>query len=320
MVGQIMVHFKKTISFLFFISMVSVSSLPAENLTSLQAQTLTVFFDNNLEPAALEVLRIYPGVRNELENNLFWSVDFRPSVILIGDHDRFLQMSGSGFYLAYAVPEKLLIVIDCSRMNTRLFTLRATLKHELCHLLLHRHITKVHLPRWLDEGVAQWASEGIAEIVMGRKESIHNWAALTGGFIRLDALSYHFPQNEHDIVLAYVQSRSIAEHIITNHGKTGLLNILETMRAGVDSDKAIEMSLMLSVDELEQQWLKEQRSWNRVFSFLGTNIYTVIFILASFLTMAMYVRAVIRKRRYRDEDTAEDHLEASVPVKDHHRQ
>ena len=313
MVRLIMTHIKKAFCFFILISMITASSLHAGNTSLIQTETITVFFDKTLKLTAQEVLRIYPAVKRELEANLFWTVDFRPSIILVGNRDQFLQMSGHSAYVAYAVPEKYLIVVDYSRMNTRPFTLRATIKHELCHLLLHHHITKVHLPRWLDEGVAQWSSGGIAEIVAGKKESIHRWAASTGRFIRLDALSNHFPQNDRDLVLAYYQSKGIIEYIITNYGKNGVLNILAAMKRGVDADKAISMSLMLSTDELEQQWLKEERSWRRTFSYLAANIYTVIFILAALLTIALYLRAVIRKKRYKDEEIDEYPFDSISP-------
>lgn len=319
MVRPIMTDFKKALTLFIFIFMMPASSLYAQNISTIETESVTVLFDKSLEFAAQEVLNIYPAIKQELETNLFWIVDFRPSIVLVGNRDYFRQMSGNSSYVAYAVPGKNLIVVDYSRMNTHPFTLRATIKHELCHLLLHRHITEVHLPRWIDEGVAQWVSGGMAEIVTNREGSIRRWTALTGGFIRLDALSYHFPQNEHDLILAYDQSKEIVEYIIATYGKNGILNILAAMKSGIDADKAISMSLMLSVDELEQQWLKEQRSWNRTFSYLAANIYTVIFILSALMTAGMYLRAVIRKKRYRDQESDEHVFEAYIQKEDDHR-
>jgi len=66
------------------------------------------------------------------------------------------------------------IVIDSSRMNVNPFTLSVTAKHELAHLLLHHKINRTHLPRWLDEGFAQWASDGISEIITGNRTFLAN--------------------------------------------------------------------------------------------------------------------------------------------------
>ena len=281
--------------------------LCAQTLSALKSDMVTVLFDKPLEFAAVDVTGMYPGIKKELEAALLWPMDFHPTVVLIGEQERFSQMAGNSAYVAYALPDKQLIVIDYSRMNIRPFTLRITLKHELCHLLLHRHITRVHLPKWLDEGVAQWASDGIGEIMTGRNDSVLRWATLSGRFIRFDALAHHFPGSKRDLVLAYEQSKLLVEYIIANFGKNGLLNILEAMRNGREADQAIEMSLMMSMADLEHAWQRNQRSLSTLLAYLAANIYTLVFIGAAFLTFVLYLRVMIRKRRFVDEEEDEEY-------------
>jgi hypothetical protein len=104
-----------------------------------------------------------------LENTLEWTIDFKPTIVLVNDSEKFQEMTGNSLIVAYAVSQRNLIVIDHSKMNTKPFSLGSIIKHELCHLLLHDKISKVILPRWLDEGVSQWVSDGIAEIIMSRR-------------------------------------------------------------------------------------------------------------------------------------------------------
>ncbi len=301
-----MIHLKKTL-FVLIISMIVAPPLCAQTLSALKSDMVTVLFDKPLDFAAGDVTGMYPGIKKELEAALLWPVDFQPTVVLIGEQERFSQMAGNSAYVAYALPDKQLIVIDYSRMNTRPFTLRITLKHELCHLLLHRHITRVHLPKWLDEGVAQWASDGIGEIMTGRNDSVLRWATFSGRFIRLDALAHHFPGSDRDLVLAYEQSKLLVEYIIANFGKNGLLNILEAMRNGREADQAIEMSLMMSTADLEHAWQRNQRSVSTLLAYLAANIYTLVFIGAAFLTFVLYLRVMIRKRRFVDEEEDEEY-------------
>jgi hypothetical protein len=277
----------------------------AQNVSAIKTDSTIILFDKPLEFAAQEVVSIYPVIKKELEDSLAWDLNFRPTIVLIKTQEQFVQMAGHKSYVAYAVPKNQLIVIDYSRMNIRPFTLRITLKHELCHLLLHHHIQEVHLPKWLDEGVSQWMSDGIAEIITGRRESVLKWAALTGRFIRLDSLTNHFPRNERDLILAYEQSKNLVEYIITNHGRNGILNILEAMKDGIEADKAIHMSLLMSIDDLENNWQKDQRSWTTLFSYIVANIYTVIFICAALLTIALYIRTILRKKRLLEEEEDE---------------
>ena len=119
-----------------------------------------------------------------------------PSIILVKNRKDFVRLAGDSLTVAFAVPSKNLIVIDYSKMITGSFRLQTTLKHELCHLLLHQHIKAENLPRWFDEGLCMWASEGIAEIIMDPKQSYLNRAAVTKRFIPFNNLKFRFPADK----------------------------------------------------------------------------------------------------------------------------
>lgn len=119
--------------------LITCSPLWSRQLAVLESNMVSVYYDEPLSSAAREVTHVYPRVRAELEATLIWRVDFRPTVLLVSDRETFSWMAGSSLFVAYALPEKMLIVIDYSRMNTEPFTLAPTIKHELCHLLLHGH-------------------------------------------------------------------------------------------------------------------------------------------------------------------------------------
>lgn len=300
-----MSHIIKTI-LLFFIFILLAPPTPAQPLATMESNQVTVLFDSPLDFAAQDIIGMYPGIRAELEAALLWRVDLRPTVVLIRDSGRFRQMAGHSSYVAYALPDRQLIVIDYSRMNTGPFTLRITLKHELCHLVLHDQIRTVPLPKWLDEGVAQWTSDGIAEILTGRSGSLLGWAGISGRFYRLDAISKSFPSDEQGLVLAYEQSRLLVEYIIEHYGRNAILNILEAMKNNNAAPEAIEMSLMITSEELERSWLQDRQKWSSLLLFLAGNIYTLLFVAAALLTVAVYVRMMVRKRRFgQDEDDEE---------------
>jgi len=151
-------------SFLLFIFLflILLNPLHAENKV-FQTGEVTVIFEERQEVAAEEVAKVYPSVKSELAGNLGWSVDFKPTVLLDRGGETIKRNTGSDIFVAYAVPQRNLIVLDTSRVYAKPFSLESTLKHELCHLLIHRNIER--LPRWLDEGVCQWASGGIAEFM-----------------------------------------------------------------------------------------------------------------------------------------------------------
>lgn len=296
----------RTFSCLVFLVFFHTCAVHAQELSRVEGHGVTVLCEQPLASAAREVITLYSPLKAELEATFLWEIDFKPIVVLIGQRGAFQQMSGHRSFVAYAIPQKELIVVDYTRMNENPFTLEMTIKHELCHLLLHRYMGKTDMPKWLDEGIAQWISEGIPEIITHGRPSMLTHAAFADRLPKLESIAHSFPQDVQGLTLAYEQSRSIVEFIVENYGKNGILNILETMRKGAGYREAILISLMISYPELEKRWQQDQQSLMAVLSYFAVNLYTIIFVLAALLTFLIYIRSAIRKRRLREEPEDED--------------
>ena len=285
---------------LFFLLIALPESLLATQAV-LQNEEVVVQFEKPLENAAKEVADIYPAVKAELENTFKWRLDFRPTVILIKDSKTFQKIVESGLIVAVAVPQKNLIVINNSKMNVHPFTLEITLKHELCHLMLHHHISEGNLPKWLNEGIAQWSSGGIAEIIMGENRDVLKQASLSGEFISLRGLTDKFPEDERAVLLAYEESKSIVEYIIREFGASGLLQVLNHLKNGYDVDAAIFKGLSVPFYELENRWhdyLQKRTTW---FTYFSNNLYNVLFFLAGLILTYGFIRFLLKKKAYKDE-------------------
>ena len=284
--------------------MISFFILPAPlysgQLETLGTNDVAIFYEQPLKGAAQEIAEIYPGVRKELETAVGFSVDFRPAVVLVSNEEAFEQITGNRLIVAYAVPEKMLMVIDYSRSSKDPFSTRTILKHELCHLLLHRYIHT--LPRWIDEGVSQWVSGGFAELFSENRESYLRWASISGGLISLNALDTRFPQDEQRLVLAYEESRSIVDYIVSRYGKNGIINILTALKNGKSTQDAVMMSLGIPYPEFEKEWQHSLRTLPALLTSIMGDIYGIIFFLAALFTVAGYARYRIRKRRLMDEE------------------
>jgi len=274
----------------------------------LQETDVTVLFEKPLHAAAREVTTIYPDIKAELEKIFGWKLDYSPTVILIRDRKMFQRMVGSTLVAALAVPQRKLIVIDYSRMTSRPFTLRTILKHELCHLLLHSHIENGKLPRWLDEGIAQWVSEGMGEIVMRRNRSVLQRAMLTGSYIRLRHLEYDMPDSGNELLLAYEESKSIVEYILSKFGKKGILEILKHLKDGDGIYTAVRKSLALSLPDLEDKWHKSVSRKIYWLPLISDYLYEILFFIAALLSLAAYSRRLKRWREHKDlyEEPEED--------------
>ncbi|MDD5722216.1 MAG: peptidase MA family metallohydrolase [Syntrophales bacterium] len=271
-----------------------------------ETDAVIVLFEEPLEIAAKEVSDIYPALREELEKTLGWRLDFKPTVLLIKDRQTFQERAGSTLFTAFAVPGQRLIVIDYSRMAADPSLLATTLKHELCHLLLHHHIQSANLPRWLDEGISQWVSGGMAGIIMDRERFVLNRAVLSGNYISIRNLVTYFPAGEVPLLTAYEESKDLIEYINRKFGRKGILDILKYLREGYAPDRAIHRSLSISLAELESKWVKDLGKRATWFTYLVVHLYQTLFFLGALLTVFGFIRARIRKRNYQDDDIFSD--------------
>ncbi len=280
----------------------------AGQLHVLENRNIKILFEEPLASAAEEVADIYPQTKVALEKNFGWELNFRPSVLLIRDRKRFNNMALSPLIVAFAVPRSNMIVIDYTKMAQDPFTLGNTLKHELCHLLLHHHIPSGALPRWLDEGVCQWVSDWIADIIMNQKQSFLNKAAIRGSFFSLDSLQNGFPPGKKAVLLAYEESKSFVAYIIRRFGKEGLLSVLEHMRKGENVKDAFSNALSMSLEDLEIEWQESLRTKTTWFVLLSYYLYEILFALMALISIYAFIRITIKKRAYMAEDSQDSLL------------
>jgi hypothetical protein len=295
---------RKELILFFIFLMLSHSSLYAEQASVIETDEIVVVFEEPLRFVANEAVNIFPVIKSDLENSLNWILDFRPTLVLTTNREKFEEMTGSTMFVAYAVPQRNLMVIDYSRMNTAPFSLGTIMKHELCHLLLHNQVKNDRLPRWLDEGIAQLTSDGIAEIMMSRKGSVLDKAVLSKKLFSLRALSQSFPRDKDSLLLAYEESKSFIEFINHEFGRRAIQDLLGHLHTGDEIDEAVLKSFSISLDELERRWhihLIKKITW---FTYLANNLYTILFFLAALITIGGFVRLMLKKRRYGEDESS----------------
>jgi len=274
------------------------------NPSVLRSEDVTVYYDPSLASPAKEVLLIYPKIRGDLRNVFQWEIVTRPSIVLIKNRETFLMAAENPFSVAFAVPRKNLVVIDYSRMVVHPFRLEVTLKHELGHILLHQHISNKLLPRWLDEGLCQWVSDGMDEIMMDQKGAVLNRAALTREFLPLNDLGYRFPRDERGLILAYQESKSFVTYLFNQFGEGRVLELLSLLSNGTEMDEAVRRAFSSPLEEIEKGWHRSIRppiAWLVQISYY---LYEILFVFASLITVFAFIRLWIKKRRerYREEE------------------
>ena len=262
---------------------------------------ISVVYEPPMDRIAGEIVRLYPEVRQELQDIFGWSLDVEPQVVLFKTNQDFQKTVRNKLFVALAIPDRNMILIDYSKMNVHPFSLRTTFKHELCHLILHRHIDNRNLPKWLDEGICQWVSDGIGEIFINKGWSGLDAAVLADRVIPLERLTDHFPREKSSLILAYEQSKSVVKYVGRQFGDHAIIALLNDLKHGQTVATAFRNSLSLSPDQLEHEWLDNIQNTPRWLVFLASNIYGILFFMAAVLTFCGFIRLFRRRKKvYRE--------------------
>jgi hypothetical protein len=285
------------------LAFLSTTAVSENRFKVINDEYLTVIFEDGLKSSAMDVKNLFPHVRNEIESLLGLTLKSRPTVILIKTRKRFLQMADHPITVAFAVPDRNLIVMDYSKVITHPFSLETTFMHEFCHLVLHHYIPAI--PRWLDEGICQWASGGIDEIIYDRNPNALDLAAVTGKYLPFNHLNQRFPGASDQRVLAYQQSKRFVTFIVEKKGKQKFFEFLKKLQQGHDIDTAFYDVFKLTIQEFEKAWhqtLARRLTW---MAWLSRHLYEFLFFCAALICVAGFVKLVLRKRNYTDEDMDE---------------
>ncbi len=285
----------------FLVSLIAIfvrTSSGLEQPQVLQNDDLTVTYETSLESAARQLLGLYPDLKQELVRTFSWSLDVRPQVVIVKDTPISPNLFRNDLFVAIAIPDKNLIVIDYSKMNQHPFTLRITFKHELCHLLLHRHIEDRYLARWLEEGICQWASDGIGEIFIDKHSSRLDAAIMTNRVLSLRRLANSFPRDRESLMLAYEQSKSVVNFLDRKYGTDSILELLDHLKNDENLDTAVLKTFGRNSAELEKDWLEQLQRTPRWLVYLADNLYGILFLLAAVLTIFGFIRRILHRKAW----------------------
>jgi len=266
---------------------------------------VTVFSPSALQGVAGDIAGLFPRLQEELTGRIGWAYRGDATVWLLDDETQFHHMTGRPLFAAFVMPETGVMVIDSTKMHIRPLTLQTILKHELCHLLLHQHISSFHLPKWLDEGVAQWASDGISELLNPGAGDALRRAVLSGTLPSLAEVNHYFMQDWPEVQLAYEASRSIVDYVVRHYGVAGLLRVLSELKGGRSPEAAFSAALGVTLLGIEADWRESLQKTDAWWGVTTVYLYDLLFFTAAVITLVAFVRGVIKRRRYSDGDEPE---------------
>lgn len=127
--------------------------------------------------------------------------------------------------------------------------------HELVHLVFDTAVRNPYRfpPRWVNEGLAVYLSEGYTAADQGLVGS----AVGSGDLIPLDALGGQFPTDANKTSLAYAESVSAIDYLVRTDGKPALVGLVKAYKDGLTDDEAFSKALGVNLAAFQASWLQE---------------------------------------------------------------
>jgi hypothetical protein len=127
--------------------------------------------------------------------------------------------------------------------------------HELTHLVFDTAVRNPYHfpPRWLNEGVAMYLSEGYT---VSDRAAVEN-ATRGDRLMPLRALGGQFPTAAERFYLAYAESVSAVAFLVREEGEDALVRLVRGYADGVTDDEAFEAAIGVDLAGFEEAWLAD---------------------------------------------------------------
>lgn len=127
--------------------------------------------------------------------------------------------------------------------------------HELTHLVFETAAANPYHfpPRWLNEGLATYLSQGYDQSDRGRVAD----AVRRETLIPLDGLSGQFPTSLDGFSLAYAESVAAVDFMVREHGPEAMVSLIRSYAQGRTDDEAFDAALGKNLSEFGAAWLDE---------------------------------------------------------------
>ena len=217
------------------------------------------------------------------------------TLLVASDEARFQTLIGAAvpeWGAAVAIPALDRIVVPASGpRRSRGWDEARVLQHEWAHLALGQYLSGLRIPRWFNEGYAEWASGGWNP-TQGWRLRV---AMALGQAPPLDSLTLDWPRDRSSAELAYLLSATAVEYLVSESGERGLRIFLESWRQEGSFSRALQRIYGVTPGQFEEDWKKYVR---RRYGWLFVLSHSSVFWLT--LALALLVLFRIRKGRQRE--------------------
>jgi hypothetical protein len=224
------------------------------------------------------------------------------------DESRFSALTGGrapDWGAGVAFPQRGVIVVPgytSGRANVQ--ELPITVRHELAHVALQRHLGNVRVPLWFTEGYATWTA--------GQLDAGGGWT-LRVGFMTdaappLDSLTLYWPDLAADARMAYLLSASAVSYLHSLGRDDTFTLFLERWRVSGSLDQTMRSVYVLTTAQFERLWrrhVKRTYGWTQIIA-QSAFIWAIITALVIVLFIVRRRRDRARLQRLRDTEPPDE--------------
>lgn len=164
--------------------------------------------------------------------------------------------------------------------------------HEWAHLGLHAYMGELSIPRWFDEGYAQWAAGGW-DVRQAWRLRV---ALASGSAPPLDSIALSWPREQARAEVAYLLTASAVEFLVAGSGERGLEVFLQRWREMGSFEAAFRRTFGETSGAFEQRWIEhveDRYGWVLILNDLA------IFWAVAGIALLLLIRVRIQRNRER---------------------
>lgn len=229
-----------------------------------------------------------------LKKQLGWKAHEQVNVWVLGDLDDFFEWNG----VPSRAPEwavglsltgrRTVLVLNNVGKDGQLVNTAQTFEHELAHVAIDMARGAHPVPRWFNEGFAQYHAN---EWTLENSELVARSAA-SGVLTPMTDLTRSFPSHHNSTNLAYAQSHHFIRMLADRYGEEVFANILAQVRAGETFSVAFSVATGDDFESQSKEWRVNLGKNSSVLSVFADG--TILFFGASLLFILAWG---VRRRR-----------------------
>ncbi len=284
----------KIIIFATFLILLFCSLIQAGDLQKMQRRDFLIYYHRGDSLLVEYLLENIEQPLRKIELFFVESLSIPVSILIVKSDKEFrtyFRNQIPEWSQAIAIPNERMIVLKLSNSDQIREGPRILL-HEIVHILLYDFLHGAPLPTWLNEGLAQYFSEGDLSL---RQKVVLAQAIVENKMIDLMAMDTLFRFSPVKARLAYIEAQSAVDFLATHYGLSRLKQMLLFLHQHRSLNQAFLKTYGFDFLDFEIQWNEYIYAHYRWLVLL--NVEEWLFVLMALLFLAAVLAVYVRNKK-----------------------